>query len=62
MHTAQVETYKSFFWDPKTSRVDALAQQDWAFHLNFVNAPIFLLLRVVQKIVHSQAVAVVIAP
>lgn len=62
MHTAQVEIYNSFFWDPKTSGVDALAQQDWDQHLNFINAPIFLLPRVVQKIMYSQAEAIVVVP
>ncbi len=62
MHTAQVEHYNSFFWDPGTTGVDALAQVDWQDHFNFVNPPIFLLSRIIQKIIVSRAEAVVVAP
>ena len=54
--------YNSLFYDPLTQGVDALAQQDWGTHNNFVNAPFALLPRVLKVIAAQKATATIIAP
>ena len=58
----QIPTYNSLYLDPLTSEVDALAQQNWADHNNFVNAPFHLIPKVLDVIVKQKATATVIAP
>ena len=54
--------YNSRFKDPRSYGIDALAQDDWGIHNNWVNAPFRLLDQVVEVISRQQAVATVIAP
>lgn len=54
--------YNSLFYDPLSSGVDALAQQDWGRHNNFVNCPFHLIPKVLQIIQNQQAEATIIAP
>ena len=49
-------------WDPFSSEVDALAQQDWASHNNYVNAPFHLIPQVLKILMEQQAEATLIAP
>jgi hypothetical protein len=60
--TTQLPQYNSRFFDPLTQGVDALAQQNWADHNNYVNPPFRLLSRVLQVIKDQKAWATVIAP
>ncbi len=60
--TALLPQYNSRFHDPMTAGVDALAQKDWAQHMNFVNPPFRMLPQVLSKILAHQAEATVIAP
>ena len=62
MHNNLVAFYNSRYWDPWCSGVDALAQDDWHIHNNFINCPFNLLHQVISKIQSSGAVATVIAP
>jgi hypothetical protein len=55
-------TYNSRYADPNTSGVDALAQQDWAMHNNFVNPPFRLIPKILQVIETQGAHATLIAP
>ena len=48
--------------DPLTSGVDALAQQNWADHNNFVKAPFHLIPKVLDVIIKQKTTATVIAP
>jgi hypothetical protein len=61
MTNTQLPVYNSLHLDPYTSGVDALAQQDWAVHNNFVNAPFRLLPKILRIIKEQKAVATVIA-
>ena len=54
--------YNSFHADPHSSGVDALAQSDWGVHNNFINAPLRLMNRIIDKVVATKAEATVIAP
>ena len=60
--TAQLPRYNSRFYDPATSGIDALAQQDWGQENNFVNPPFRMLSSVLQVIQRQEAYATVIAP
>lgn len=62
MSTAQLPRYNSQYADPLTSGVDALAQQDWAREVNFVNAPFRMISRVLDIIIAQKAHATIIAP
>ena len=62
MMTTQLPIYNSWFWDPLTSGVDALAQKDWNAFNNYVNAPFGLLPRVLETIKAQKATATIIAP
>ena len=62
VNTTQIETYNSRFADPFAIGIDALSQQDWKQHNNYVNPPIGLLTRVVDVIINQKATATVIAP
>ena len=59
MMRTQLSLYNSWFWDPMSSSVEALAQNDWTYVNNYVNAPFTLLPRVLEVI---KATATVIAP
>ncbi len=59
---AQLPQYNSQHADPQSAGTDALAQQDWAEHLNFVNAPFRLLPRILTLLQAQQAHATIIAP
>lgn len=54
--------YNSQFFDPKTSGVDALAQQNWGSENNFVNPPFALIPQVLKVISAQKAQATIIAP
>lgn len=60
--TAQLDNFNSRFYHPQASGVDALAQQNWATHNNFVNAPFRLIPRVLDVLRSQQADATIIAP
>ena len=60
--TAQLPRYNSLYLDPMTEGVDALSQQNWGKEMNFVNAPFFLLPKVLQVISQQKAEATIIAP
>ena len=60
--TTQLPRYNSRFYDPMTQGVDALSQQDWAEHNNFVNPPFRLLPKVLAKVIQQKAYATVVAP
>lgn len=62
MMTTHLPMYNSMYHDPYTSGVDALAQQDWVGHMNFVNPPFFLIQKVLQVIKEQQAEATLVAP
>ena len=49
-------------YDPFSSGVDALAQTDWSFENNYVNAPFRLIPRVLDIIQDQEAYATIIAP
>jgi len=61
-HNAQLTIYNTRFLDPGSSGIDALAQQDWANHMNFVNAPFRLIPQVLNLVQQQQADATIIAP
>ena len=60
--TTQLPKYNSLHADPLSSGVDALAQQDWKNEMNYVNAPFFLIPKVLQTIQQQRAEATIIAP
>ena len=62
MMITQLSVYNSWFWDPMSLGVDALAQNDWTYVNNIVNAPFALLPRVLEVIKAQKATATVIAP
>lgn len=62
MRTAQLPIYNSLYHDPMTSGVDALSQSNWRDNMNFVNAPFFLIPRVLQVVREQRAEATIIAP
>ncbi len=60
--TKQCPLYNSRYYDPGTAGVDALAQQDWGDHNNFVNPPFRMVSRVLDVIQNQGAIATIIAP
>ena len=60
--TTQLPRYNSWWFDPNSEGIDALAQSNWAGENNFVNAPFRLLPQVLTKIQMEQAEATIIAP
>ncbi len=62
MENTQLPTYNSRFADPCSSGVDALAQQDWAEHNNFVNAPFRLIPNILQLAEKQGSHMTLIAP
>jgi len=54
--------YNSRFHDPLTSGVDALAQNNWKIHNNYVNAPFRLIPEVLKVVSEQKATATIIAP
>jgi len=60
--TTQTDLYNSMYWDPHTSGVDALAQDNWSIHNNYVCPPFRMLNRILQTVRDQRAVATVIAP
>ena len=60
--TKQIEKYNSYFHDPCTSGVDALAQGDWRENNNYVNPPFVLIPKIPEKIFQEKACATLIAP
>lgn len=58
----QLPTYNSRFADPDSHGIDALAQQDWAAHNNYVNPPFRLIPQVLQVVSQQRAKATLIAP
>lgn len=61
LSTAQIQTYNSWYLDPMTSGVDAFSQ-NWSNHNNFINPPLRLMNRILDKIVAEKAVATIICP
>ena len=62
MTSTHLPVYNSWFWDPATSAVDALAQHNWQRENNFVNPPFRLISQVLDVIEEQQATATLIAP
>ena len=62
MMITQIPNYNSLYWDPLTSGVNALDQEDWSLFNNYVNAPFSLLPKVLAIIEQQQATATIIAP
>ena len=62
MNNRQVSHYNSMFYDPETSGVDCLAQQDWGVHNNFINPPFCLIPRILAVLRKQQATGTLIAP
>lgn len=60
--TALLPAYNSRFLDPCTSGIDALGQNDWGQHNNFVNPPFRLVSRVLDVVEEQHAEATLIAP
>lgn len=60
--TTQITMYNSFHADPMTGGIDALAQMNWHTENNFVNPPVRLMNKVLDKIASEKATATVIAP
>ena len=54
--------YNSLYHDPNSAGVDALAQQDWGQHNNFVNGPFWLIPKILQIVIDQKADATIIAP
>ena len=61
-HNTHLKTYNSLRWDTNTSGIDALAQEDWNIHNNFVNPPLWLIPKVLKIIKQQEAHATLIAP
>lgn len=62
MLTTQLPHYNSLYWDPLSAGVNALAQKDWTYVNNYVNAPFGLLSQVLEVIQSQRASATIIAP
>ena len=62
MLKTQLPVYNSYKWDTFSSGVDALAQQDWAEHNNYVNPPFRLIPSILRLLQVRQAEATIIAP
>ena len=58
----QLPLYNSRYYDPGSSGVDALSQQDWGQHNNYVNAPFRLIPGILQLLKQQQADATLISP
>ena len=59
--TCQVPRYNSLFLDPGTEAVNAMGQ-NWHSENNFINAPFWMLGKIIKKLKKDQAQATVIAP
>ena len=62
LKSAQLSRFNSRYAEPLSEGVDALAQQNWEYENNFVNAPFCLMDKVVDTIIYQNALATVIAP
>ena len=62
MNNRQMDLYNSMFYDPGTSGVDCLAQQDWGVHNNFINPPFCLIPRILSVLKVQRATGTLIAP
>ena len=60
--TTMCRKYNSLYLDMETAGIDALVQPDWHQENNWVNPPIYLIPRILEKIIQTQAQATVIAP
>lgn len=60
--TTQLDNFNSRFYNPLASGIDALVQQDWASHNNYVNPPFRLIPQVLEVIRNQGANATIIAP
>ena len=54
--------FNSRYWDPMSEGIDALAQVNWGFKNNFVNAPFCLMSRVLDITQNQGAFSTIIAP
>ena len=61
MSNAQLMRYNSLFWDPMTMGIDAFSQC-WSGEINFINPPIRIMNRVLDKVIADQAVTTLICP
>ena len=57
-----IPTFNSRFWCPGTKGIDAFAQNDWAAHNNWCNAPFSRIGQVLAILAHQDAVATLITP
>ncbi len=60
--TTQLPIYNSYHWDPLTSGVDALAQNNWEQLNNYVNPPFSMIPKVLDLLRLQKATATLIAP
>ena len=59
--TTQLPRFNSLYWDPKTEAVDAM-MQNWVGENNFVNAPFWMLPKIIRKVKEEGAKVTLIAP
>lgn len=62
LHNTKLPLYNSRFLDPRTQGVDALSQNNWGIHNNYVNPPFRMIPEVLQVVIQQKAVATLIAP
>lgn len=61
MSNTQLAQYNSLWLDPNTAGVDAFSQE-WAGENNFINPPLRLMNRVLDKIIADRAIATLVCP
>ena len=59
--TTQLPRYNSLFSDPGTEAVDAMMQK-WSGENNYINAPFWMLTKIVRKVKEEKVTATIIAP
>lgn len=62
MTLRQLPVYNSLYFDPETSGVDCLAQQDWGSHNNFINPPMCIIPQILTVMTQQKATGTLIAP
>ena len=60
-NSSHIKAYNSLYRDPNTQGVDPLSQQDWWEHNNFVNAPFFLIPKILQVLQKQRAHVTLVA-
>ena len=61
-HNTQLQRFNSMYAEPQTEAVDALAQQNWGEEMNFVNAPFWMIPKILRVVKSQQAEATIIPP